>query len=217
MKLIMAEESPLPCLQRMQEFNLLTAIHPDFQLTTQKEKLLEKIEKVLDWYDLLYLEPKPERWKVFFLGLLIGSKQEQIHHVAKRLDFPGKLEMFFVQLKKDIQKARDSLFWWQKNQEAVSRIYFILHNLPLEGVLFLMASSRKEHTRKHISMYLSQLKDTKIDISGKDLKALGLSPGPAYNRILNLILTAKLDGQAPDKNQQLELARKLIDTVGQEA
>ncbi|MCF8038447.1 MAG: CBS domain-containing protein [Desulfohalobiaceae bacterium] len=217
LKLIMAEESPLPCLQRMQEFNLLTAIHPDFQLTTQKEKLLEKIEKVLDWYDLLYLEPKPERWKVFFLGLLLVSKQEQIHHVAKRLDFPGKLEMFFIQLKKDIQKARDSLFWWQKNQEAVSRIYFILHNLPLEGVLFLMASSRKEHTRKHISMYLSQLKDTKIDISGKDLKALGLSPGPAYNRILNLILTAKLDGQAPDKNQQIELARKLIESVGQEA
>ncbi|MFW6055278.1 MAG: CBS domain-containing protein [Thermodesulfobacteriota bacterium] len=217
LKLIMAEESPLPCLQRMQEFDLLTAIHPDLKLTAQKEKLLEKIEKVLDWYDLLYLEPKPERWKVFFLGLLLGSKQEQIQHVAKRLDFPGKLEMFFIQLKKDIQKARDSLFWWQKNQEAVSRIYFILRNLPLEGILFLMASSRQEHTRKHISMYLSQLKDTSVDISGKDLKSLGLSPGPAYNRILNLVLTAKLDGQAPDRNSQLELARKLIESVGQEA
>lgn len=210
LQLIMAEQSPLPCLQRMQEFNLLSTIHPVLKLTLQKEKLLEKMEKVLDWYDLLYLEPKPERWKVFFLGLLLGSKQDQLHQVAGRLHLSDKLEAFFAQLKQDIQKARDKLFWWQKNQEPVSRIYFILKTLPLEGVLFVMASSRKEQTRKHVSLYLSQLKDTTIEISGRDLKALGLEPGPAYNEILQLVLRAKLDGQAPDKSSQLELARGLI-------
>lgn len=210
LQLIMAEQSPLPCLQRMQEFNLLSTIHPVLKLTLQKEKLLEKMEKVLDWYDLLYLEPKPERWKVFFLGLLLGSKQDQLHQVAGRLHLSDKLEAFFAQLKQDIQKARDKLFWWQKNQEPVSRIYFILKTLPLEGVLFVMASSRKEQTRKHVSLYLSQLKDTTIEISGRDLKALGLEPGPAYNEILQLVLRAKLDGQAPDKSSQLDLARGLI-------
>ena len=210
LKLILSEQSALACLQRMQEFELLVSIHPALKLSTQKEKLIEKIEKVLDWYDLLYLEPKPERWKVVFLGLLVNSKQEQMHMVARQLNFPKKLEQYFVKLKQDIQSTRDKLFWWQKHQGSLSRIYFILQPLPLEGVLFLMASSRKEHTRKHVSLYLSQLKDMQIDLSGKDLKSLGLTPGPAFNTILKLVLTAKLDGQAPDRNSQLDLARKLI-------
>jgi tRNA nucleotidyltransferase (CCA-adding enzyme) len=73
-----------------------------------------------------------------------------------------------------------------------------------------MASSRKEEARKAVSLYLSQLRNQELEISGKDLRAMDLPPGPAYTRILHQVFSAKLDGEVQDRNAQLALARNLV-------
>jgi tRNA nucleotidyltransferase (CCA-adding enzyme) len=110
-----------------------------------------------------------------------------------------------------VQKIREELYSWnRKAKPRLSELYNLLQPLPLEGLLFLMASSRKEEARKSISLFLSQLKDQELEISGKDLNTMGLPSGPAYSTILNKVFAAKLDREAPDRNAQLALARTLV-------
>ncbi len=210
LRLILEERSPLTCLKRMEKLDLLQSIHPLLKLTAGKEKVLEKIEKVIDWFELLYIEPKPEIWKVFFLGLCFGSNNDQVSILARRFNLTDKQETNLIQLRFDIKKTRDRLYLWQNKSGSMSQLYFTLINLPLEGLLFIMASSKNEELKKHVSHFLSQLRNQSIEVSGKDLKAMGLPPGPAYNRIMKRILTDKLDGRTKDRSSQLALAQKLI-------
>jgi tRNA nucleotidyltransferase (CCA-adding enzyme) len=75
-----------------------------------------------------------------------------------------------------------------------SRVYDLLHPLDIEQVLLMMAKARKEGAKKYISLYLTRLRDTRISLSGEDLKGMGIPPGPRYKRILADLLDARLDG-----------------------
>jgi tRNA nucleotidyltransferase (CCA-adding enzyme) len=210
LKLLMQESSPLECLQRMHGLDILQNIHPLFKLDEKKVQLLQKLEKVLDWHELMYMDPAPEHWKLYFLALCQGYNQEQIQSLTRSLDMPKKQQNSIIQILQEVQRTEQKLYQWQKKDENLSELYFLLHKLPIEAILYIMACTPQENIRKHVSLYLTQLRGESIDINGKDLQAMGLIPGPAYGRILTRILAAKLDGEAKDRQTQLDLARELV-------
>jgi tRNA nucleotidyltransferase (CCA-adding enzyme) len=209
LQLIMAEENPLACLNRMQELGIMEAIHPLLKLSADRVQVLMELGKVNNWYKLLYLEPRVVPWKLYLLGLTMGIKREQIGQVTSRLRFTAKEEREFLQLRDMIGDALMRLMSWREDKSRLSRLYAILQPIPLEGVLFLMARSRKEHIRRSISQYLTRLRDVTIDVSGADLQEMGLAPGPAYSAILAKVLKAKIDGRTQTREDQLRLAKRL--------
>lgn len=211
LKLLMQEDSPLECLQRMEDFDILQNIHPLLKLDNNKLQLLQKVEKVLDWHELMYMEPAPEHWKLYFLTLCQGYNSEQISSLTRRLDLPKKLKDSLLQTLHEAQETEQKLYQWQKKSKRLSDLYFLLHKLAIEALLYIMACTKQEKIRKHVSLFLSQLKKQNIEIDGNDLHALGLDPGPAYARILTHILAAKLDGQATNKEEQMVLAQELVE------
>ncbi|MDP8235324.1 MAG: hypothetical protein P9M08_02970 [Candidatus Erginobacter occultus] len=48
-------------------------------------------------------------------------------------------------------------------------------------------------------------------MTGRDLESLGLPPSPAYRPILEELLAARLDGRISSREEELDLARRLID------
>lgn len=60
--------------------------------------------------------------------------------------------------------------------------------------------------------YLSELKDVKISITGKDLIKLGLSPSPRFKEILQQVKDAKLDGQLYTKQDEIDFVNKIKNT-----
>ena len=209
LRLILNESKPVACLQRLESFNILESIHPLLKLDTNRQRLLEETERVLGWYRLLYLDPQPRAWLVYFLGLCSGFNQSQVHLLAHRLAFPQKRETLVQQLRYDIAQARKQLGVWMQKTGQVSELFFLLEPLPLEGVLHLMARGHKDPLRRHLSLYLTQYRGQEPDMSGKDLRQMGLAPGPQYRTILQRVLAAKLDGKAPDRPAQLEMAAAL--------
>ena len=107
-----------------------------------------------------------------------------------------------------IGDALMKLMGWREGKSRLSTLYNILHPIPVEGVLFLMARSRKEHIRRNISQYLARLRYMKIDVSGNDLRRMGIDPGPVYTVILDKLMMAKIDGRADTRDQQLRLAEQ---------
>jgi len=206
---IMNEEDPLSCLNRMQELGIMEAIHPMLVLNRDRIQVLIELGKVHNWYKLLFLEPKPEPWKLYLLGMTMGIKREEITQVTKRLHFTAREEREFLQLRDMIGDALMKLMGWREGKSKLSRLYGILHPIPVEGVLFLMARSRKEHIRRNISQYLSRLRYVEIEVTGKDLQELGVEPGPIYTVILEKLMVAKIDGSAANKEEQLKIAKRL--------
>ncbi|GAB6887963.1 CBS domain-containing protein [Desulfothermus okinawensis JCM 13304] len=213
LKLILEEEDPLPCIKRMESFDILYKIHPVLKLNNKKIEVLEGVKKVLDWYGLLYTSPTPRRWVVFFLGLTYESSTAEISSVASRLNLSKTQLEQLIGVVEQLRVVNHKLYEYQKQDGPLSELYFILSPVPVEGILFLMASSKLEKVRKIISLYLSKLKDVTIDITGYDLKDMGIPPGPRYGYILKEVLRAKIDGKAPHRDAQLDLVRKLVEKI----
>ncbi len=206
---IVEEEDPLSCFNRMQELGIMEAIHPLLKLKNDRIQILIELGKVHNWYNLLYLEPKVEPWKLYFLGMTMGIKRDQITEVTDRLHFTNKEEREFLQLRDMIGDALMKLMGWKEGKSKLSRLYSILHPIPVEGVLFLMARSRKEHIRRNISQYLTRLRYIKVEVSGNDLQEMGIEPGPIYTKILDKLMEYRIDGGTDDRGEQLKLAKRL--------
>jgi tRNA nucleotidyltransferase (CCA-adding enzyme) len=211
LRLIMEEREVLACFRRMDGFTLLQVLHPLLKLTDQLETTLGEVERVLNWYRLLYLEPKAQSWKLYFLGLGSALDDAQFQILMRRLSFSDKDESSLWGMRRTLDETIHLLSQWQGRNGAMSELFFILNPLPLESVLFLMARGQKEAMRRNISLFLTQLRTQKVAVTGKDLKAMGLPPGPHYSEILRAVQAAMIDGKAPDRGNQLVLAGKLVD------
>jgi tRNA nucleotidyltransferase (CCA-adding enzyme) len=89
-----------------------------------------------------------------------------------------------------------------------SEIYGILSPLPSEILLFLMAKTNQEPTRKAISLYFTQLKAIRLSIGGDDLNALGLEPGPHFKVILKTLMEARLNGKVLTPGDEIAYVRE---------
>jgi len=206
---IMNEDDPLSCLLRMQELGIMEAIHPLLSITKDRVQVLTELVKVHNWYKLLYLEPEIEPWRLYILGLTMGIKRDKTDQITQRLYFTQREEREFLQLRDMIGDGLVKLMGWREGKSKLSQLYSILHHIPVEGVLFMMARSRKEHIRRNISQYLARLRYIKVDVTGKDLMDMGIEPGPVFTVILDKLIAAKIDGQLETREEQLKMAKRI--------
>lgn len=210
LKLIFQEKNCLQCLKRLKELNILSSIHPKINLTNKTEVLLEEIQKVIHWYNLLYLKEKIRKDIIYFLGLLGDLKYDDCKLVIERLNFSKKEMKLFFEIREKVKRAyilinRDKKYYYE-----ISNIYFLLEDISLEGILYLMAILKDEKVKEGISFYISKYRKLKLYITGKDLISLGLTPGPIFSEIFTQIKKAYLQGKANDRESQLALAKKII-------
>lgn len=208
---ILEDDNPVACVRRMDELGLLSAIHPLLSLDNRKAEVLAEADRVITWYRLLYLEEQPEIWRIYFLALCAGMEDDQTASVTQRLGFSKHHQHEFLDLRHSIRDTAQGIFEWEYRKGLYSELYFMLKDLSLEGVLYLMARNPKETVRRAISLFLTTLRTQRIEISGEDLKALGVPPGPRYGEILRSLTGALLDGKATCRAEQLSLAKRLAE------
>jgi tRNA nucleotidyltransferase (CCA-adding enzyme) len=83
-----------------------------------------------------------------------------------------------------------------------SEIHAAARRRPDELVALAGALGAEQPARR----WLVDLRDVHLEISGDDLLAEGVPPGPEMGRRLDRALAAKLDGLAPDRETELEVA-----------
>jgi tRNA nucleotidyltransferase (CCA-adding enzyme) len=189
---LFSELDPLRALRRMEEFDLLKFLHPSLRFGAELERLFTAIGETLTWYRLLYLDTPVERWLIYLLGLFDRLKDDAAEEALERITVPPRVRKRAMAAR---VRCRDVLFEFSRDSRIPpSRVYDLLHPLDIEQVLLMMAKARKEGAKKYISLYLTRLRDTRISLSGEDLKGMGIPPGPRYKRILADLLDARLDG-----------------------
>ncbi len=205
---ILQEDDPRPAIKRLADYDLLRVIHKTIKLNQKTVELLNSINNVLSWYDLLYLEESYMQWAVYFLALIRRSNQHVSDEICKKLELPPELNTVFS--KKRIH-AEGALSLLGKNKViANSMLYKQLSAFKTELILYMMASAREERIQKAISGYFTKLRYVKISITGKDLISIGLKPGPMFKKILQAVFDAKLNGIVKTRKEELEFLNNYV-------
>jgi len=147
---------------------------------------------------------------VFFLSLCDPLSTTQFMETCTRLSLSEQYRKKLFEMRGRIESILDTL------QRRIirgpimkrSEIYFLLDGLPVELLLYLMVKTKVEGVKKFISLYFTQLHGVRITVTGKDLKDLGVSPGPAFKKILDRVFRARLDDENLTRDDELRIARK---------
>ena len=208
LKYILEEADPVPALKRLGHFKLLYSIHPELRVTEKSVALLTEVRKVLDWYDLLYTDEPADRWMVCFHALLSSCSREGASEICHILRLPKWQQEQFV-------KTRIRAEWMLKKLSRElpldnSILYQHLRVFKADVLLYMMAAAEREDARKAISRYYTELRNVNIELKGRDLVALGCTPGPDFRRILQQVLDARLNGLLASKEDELAFVRNLL-------
>lgn len=214
------EVDPPACFFRLDELGILRAISPHLALTPNKRALLCRLREMLTWYRLLYFDEPAQAWLLYFLGFNLNLNYAETSAHFHRLGLPEAKKADILRQREQMRAVRGKLENWQRQDDAgqsrVSALCGLLRSISLECLLYIMASTVNSGLQKNLSRYITQWRREKADISGADLRRLGIAPGPLYGRILKAALAAKLDGEAPTAQSQLKLARALLESAANE-
>jgi tRNA nucleotidyltransferase (CCA-adding enzyme) len=206
LRLILQETNPLPAIARLAEFNLLAPVHPRLRYDEGTRGMLERIQGVLSWFDLLYLEEKFEGWLVYFLGLVEPLAPEELEEMVQRFKLSPKRAAAITRGKEAADRTLNQLY--RLGEPGRVRIYRLLSPLGTEYLLYMLAKTKQETTKKAISLYFTHLKHLKPELRGRDLLALGFPPGPRIKEILDRLHQGRLTEELKTRSEELELVRR---------
>jgi tRNA nucleotidyltransferase (CCA-adding enzyme) len=201
LQLILAEETPLPALRRMAQFDLLKFLHPALKLDPPLEETIESTQQSLTWYRLLYQEGRCRQWIVFLLALTSRLTRRQLPVFCRRLDIPERQAQLLLREKCYLSGLQKVL----KKPRALkpSEVHRLLQPLALETLLALMGLVRHPEGKKAISHYITYQRQVKTLLKGRDLQKLGYPEGQDYRRILDRLLQARLDSEVDSRADEL--------------
>jgi tRNA nucleotidyltransferase (CCA-adding enzyme) len=103
------------------------------------------------------------------------------------MEFPPRIRSWLVEGRaKAISVAQE---FYRKQDLKPSAIYHLLEALNPEWLLFIMAKTEREETRRAISLYFRKL-------------------GPVYREILDGLLDGRLNGELSSREEEVEFVRK---------
>jgi tRNA nucleotidyltransferase (CCA-adding enzyme) len=199
-QLLFREPNPLGCLLRLQELGILGWLAPDLVLCTER---LERVEGALAWIGR-HARERPERTVVYLAVLLADLGPERASAVAGerlRLSEP-KRELLALCLER-VPAAVAAL---SQPELRPHEVYRALHGLPLEALALIRIWSHEPEIDERLNQYLSSLRGTRLSITGDDLRAQGVAPGPQMGEALRRTLDARLDGEVAGREAELAYA-----------
>ena len=199
---LLQEEHPIASIRMMQQYKLLSAIHPSVNLDSFLLDLLYRVESVLSWFKLNFPSEKVPQWSIYLMALLEKLNRMERLEVAKRFQLLARIQEMLRFYKIN---TRDTLARLKTAMNS-SALYFSLREYPLEVLLYAMARIEEQEYTQLIATYIRDLRGIKLEINGDDVVKLGMKQGPEVRELLDDVLKARLDGRAPTREEQLKLA-----------
>ena len=204
--LCLSEDRPFSVIRRLEDYGLLRIFHPRLKTDRAMEDRFQRLGEVLSWYQLLFIGEKFEKWLVAFLGLVHGLAEKEIQELLERFSVPEKLQRHILLSRRKTIEVIHRLSHGANTKR--SNLYFLLHSLPTDFLLYSMGGTASQEVKKAISLYFTELKRVRISLRGRDLKRLGLVPGPIYTEILHSLLHEKLDQRLASRQEELKFVRQ---------
>ena len=192
--LILEEEHPAPMLASLAELGVLAAVKPGIpSFDSSREKFLHHIPPAEFGLDADSLALAYSLW-------CMDLSEEAASALAKRLGFTAALTKTIL----SATRLAHELPAWKglKPSEWTERLDK-LSPLAINAVYLVQRKTQ-------LANYLKTWRHIQPAVTGEDLKKLGLSPGPAYKRILSTLRAAWVDGDVTNEREEKKLLGKLM-------
>lgn len=205
--LIMKENQPVPCIRRMREFSLLQFISPNLQLDSPALEVLDRVEGVLSWAKMVPFAHPPETWFIYFMGFLSELNKPVFEQVVERLKIPLRLKK---RLEMDLEACVEArLRLAGANELSPPEIYDIFSPFSPEGIIFLLAMLADDRANKYATLFVTQYQSqAKLSLTGDDLIAMGVSPGPVFQQVFKALRDARVNGHVNSKKDEISLVQQ---------
>ncbi|MGA6828288.1 CBS domain-containing protein [Nitrospira sp. NS4] len=207
LKALCSEREPKTALKRMAELDLLRFIHPKLVWTARLEKMLLATEEALDWYRLLYLGRRMEGWLVYVMALAAVLPDRGMAEWLKRFPFSEREATTLKAFRGGAHRALRQLA--KQPPLKPSAVVRLLQDMPDEALVAMMAQSSSDQVKRQVSAFLTSYQHVKPVLTGVELKAMGLKPGPQFKKILDRLLDARLNGEVKSESDEQELVERL--------
>jgi tRNA nucleotidyltransferase (CCA-adding enzyme) len=203
---IIDEESPSDVLERLQDLGVLGLLLPEDSTPATAVESLSATERA---YKVLSrrFERQPRRRVTLIASLAAGSTRQETERWLHHLRFGKEYSLPAIAVADKAPTVLRRLTDGRKMKD--SRLYRTLEGVPDETVVCMWAVGG-ERARGRIERYLDVLSAIRPEISGEDLKAEGVAPGPEYSAILSQALDDRLDGKAVGREAELANLKRLV-------
>jgi tRNA nucleotidyltransferase (CCA-adding enzyme) len=203
LNLILQEQQPEDALARLQEIGVLSYIDEALAWehgNTQKFKALRTA--------LREAGQRPEPIERLYLALWFYRLGPAVHD---RLISKLRLSARTRSLIEEGEQLRPLTAELTAPDLPNSRLDQLLRKFS-EGILLVARVDSDDWVlRNRILEYQTHLRPQKISLTGAQLKQWGVRPGPIYRKVFQAVRAARLDGHIDAAEEEIELARTLID------
>ncbi|MCX5657100.1 MAG: hypothetical protein NTZ48_02570, partial [Candidatus Omnitrophica bacterium] len=148
---------------------------------------------------------KIEPWIIYFFVLTDGIRLNKLDAFFKSYGFKREeKEMILHAHRLNSVFTRNEFLKWK----IPSTMYAKLSPIYPEVIIYLVAKLKIRSDRVKLLRFLRKFESTKLKIGGEDLKKIGFSPGPIFNKVLNALYMEKLDSRLKSRKDELEFVRK---------
>jgi tRNA nucleotidyltransferase (CCA-adding enzyme) len=202
---ILAEAQPERALRRLSQLGVLEHIHPALVCDKWLEGKYRELRESFDWR-AWQLRPDDDAF-VHLALLLYRLEKEALLEVCKRLrvsrDGTEDLQLM-VSLRSSLPPVGRA--------RRPSTVYRLLEPYPRRVLAVGWVATGRKRARDHLLRYQTEWRLVKSDLTGDELKGMGLKPGPMFGDLLAELRDARLDGKVSTREEEQEMLRGLVDS-----
>ncbi|MGE5380452.1 MAG: CBS domain-containing protein [Methylocystaceae bacterium] len=205
--LVLNEKDPVPALRRMMAIGVWEYVLPEVDIKEEKWVLLRRIPNLLVWLEKRRTTSKYRPWLVYLLVMVKDLPEENLEDILTRYPFDRQAMQC---LRASASMAQLAGIINANPAIAFSNLAKAIDTLEPELLIYLLLSLDNEASFQRVVDYILMRRELQPGITGKDLKNWGLKAGPAYQKILNDLWEARLDGLVKSREEEEELAKQWL-------
>ncbi|HDD23940.1 MAG TPA: CCA tRNA nucleotidyltransferase, partial [Chloroflexi bacterium] len=201
--LIFREAEPERVLCRLETLGILAHIHPQLRCDRWLQKRYRILREELD-PEQWHLDPA-DRTFLYLALMTYRLEREALHELTDRLrltrsDADDLLLLF------DLKAALPQL----GKLRRPSTVHHLLEPYPSRVLAAAWVATDRRRPREYLFSYETTWRHVQPMLSGDDLMALGVPPGPIYRNLLNGLRDARLDGRVHTRDEEEALLQTLL-------
>jgi tRNA nucleotidyltransferase (CCA-adding enzyme) len=208
LRLMLVGESPVACLKRLDELGMLSHIDADFGLFPERLALLTRVAEARVELAETHAAILGQAWPVYLAALVHGLDANILQRAGARLALAPRTIQELVEALSAVERACQRLC--TTDNLRPSEVVAALRGLPLEMLPLLLALCPGRAVHQRVRHYLTTWRHIRPDLTGADLKRLGVPQGPQIGRLLARVLAAKLDGEVTTREAEEALVRTAL-------
>ena len=212
--LLFAEHEPVRAIARLSQLKLLRFLHRHLCYTAKVKRVVTAVPKALAWWVRRFPDSVIDRPIVSLMALSSESSPAVVAAMIRRLALSrvqaGNVSTGGSRVDRALKRLTN------KGTVRRSQIFRLLTDFSDEALVLLLAKQvgmqhevRLSLLKRHLVAYVKN-RAIKTALTGRDLQAMGLQPGPQYKTILGKLLDARIDGMVTTEAEERAFLQKRL-------